>query len=261
MHLHRRRKGPLTVTIVNWAGVNVGDDAIFSSLLTLLRNEYGPDARIFVIADNSKKVVDRYDLDRIADIFEFYHPHELIKVLRMLRDTDLVIFGGGDLINGDMTSMSLLGMAQMLGIPVMCCAVGVLPFERSWRSMITKAVLDSMKVITVRDESSARRLKEMGIRSNVHVTADLAFLLEKGSGDRSSVGLVHDEGSYRIGVNVRSQDEMYDFYAKWDDEKIMDVIANACDELIRDNDASVYFIPMEKFEEHAMITIPRCTMT
>ena len=43
-------KKDLGIIIANWAGVNLGDDAIFSALLNIIRNKVSKNANIFVLS-------------------------------------------------------------------------------------------------------------------------------------------------------------------------------------------------------------------
>lgn len=239
-------EGQVTVTIANWAGVNTGDDAIFSALLSSIRELVDPQARIFVVADNEREIRRRYDVDDTASIFEFYLSPHRSKVVKFLRESDLLIFGGGDLISGELTSMSLLALAKGFGVPVMCCGVGVVPIASPFRKKVTRAVLDRIDLITVRDRDSAVRLAELGVRTDlVKETADLAFLLSPTRSMEQSCLLEAVVRPITIGLNVRSQDEMYSFYALWSEDICIDTFAEVCDRLICDHGARILFIPME----------------
>ena len=133
-----------TITIANWAGVNMGDDAIFSSLLSALRSNIPGKLRVFVLSDNEKEIARKYKIDGVAPIFEYYRPENLPRVLGFLRRSDLVIYGGGDLLNGDLTSLSFLRMAKLLGVPVVCCGVGVLPVKNPVQRALAQSALNSL---------------------------------------------------------------------------------------------------------------------
>jgi len=241
------RRPETTVTIVNWAGVNAGDDAIFSALLAALRSSIPGVLRIFVLTDNEKEVGRKYRVDGAAPLFEYYRPKNLPTVLGFLRRSDLVIYGGGDLLNGDLTSLSFLRMAKTLGVPVVCCGVGALPIENRVQRALARSTLSSLDLITVRDPESLRILTDLGVdRVPVKLTADLAFLLLPRLHDDPLTEVKGDNGaSMTVGINVRSQDPMYNFYSRWDEGDFLDTITSTCNSLIQELDAHVIFLPME----------------
>ncbi|WP_019176341.1 polysaccharide pyruvyl transferase family protein [Methanomassiliicoccus luminyensis] len=244
-------KDELTITIANWAGVNTGDDAIFSSLLNVLKSAVSSKLTVYVLADNEKEIQRKFhSVAGTAPIFEYYKPQHLPRVLGFLRRSDLVIYGGGDLINGDLCSMSFLRLAKLMGVPVMCCSVGALPLQSSFQRFFTRRALNCMDAITVRDESSKDRLQALGVdKVPIQATADLAFLLlPKLDGNRLLENNGHSGASMTIGVNVRSQDEMYYFYSTWDEDKFLDTVASVCNRIISDLDAHIVFLPMETCE-------------
>lgn len=243
-------KDELTITIANWAGVNTGDDAIFSSLLNALTSAVPAKVTVYVLADNEKEIQRKYSVAGTAPLFEYYKPQYLPRVLGFLKRSDLVIYGGGDLINGDLCSMSFLRLAKLLGVPVMCCSVGALPMMSSFQRFFTRRALNSMDAISVRDESSKDRLQALGVdKVPVHATADLAFLLlPKLHGNRLLEGNGHNGASMTVGMNVRSQDEMYYFYSTWDEDRFLDTVTKVCNRIIGDLDAHIVFLPMETCE-------------
>ncbi len=236
-----------TITIANWAGVNMGDDAIFSSLLSALRSNIPGKLRIYVLSDNEREIERKYKVDGTAPIFEYYRPENLPRVLGFLRRSDLVIYGGGDLLNGDLTSLSFLRMAKMLGVPVVCCGVGVLPIENPVQRALAQSALNSLDLITLRDPDSMKRLEELGVTAvPTRLTADLAFLLlPKLHGDHLTEVEGNNGASITVGINVRSQDPMYRFYSQWDEDGFLDTMTSTCNRLIEELDAHILFLPME----------------
>lgn len=236
-----------TITIANWAGVNMGDDAIFSSLLSALRSNIPGKLRIFVLSDNEREIDRKYKIDGVAPIFEYYRPENLPRVLGFLRRSDLVIYGGGDLLNGDLTSLSFLRMAKLLGVPVVCCGVGVLPVKNPVQRALAQSALNSLDLITLRDLDSMKRLEELGVTGvPTRLTADLAFLLlPKLHGDHLTAVEGDNGASITVGINVRSQDPMYRFYSQWDEDGFLDTMISTCNRLIEELDAHILFLPME----------------
>jgi len=238
-------KKEINIAIANWAGVNTGDDAIFSALLNLIRDKVSKNARIFVLADNDKLIKAKYDVEDAVRIFEFYKPNNLLKVIHFLRKSDLVVYGGGDIVSGNIQSMSFIGLTKMLGLPVMYCGVGVVPIK-SWLSrFFTKLVSNLVDLITVRDENSKYLLNSWGInKPPIYVTGDLAFVLQSSGKDRISQILLREgiKNNMKIGMNVRPCESMYSFYHS--NRLSYKVMAEVCDHIVEKYNAKITFFPM-----------------
>lgn len=95
---------------------------------------------------------------------------------------DLVIDLSGDGLTEDygphvvLSHLYPLMMAQELGRPTMVCAQSIGPFR--WTTPLVRRVLDGAACITPRDQPTADRLRAMGVKSRIEVTADLAHLLQ-----------------------------------------------------------------------------------
>lgn len=237
-----------TITIANWAGVNSGDDAIFLALLDLIRNEVSKNVRIFVLADNDKLVRTKYNIEDAVRIFEFYRFYNLRKVIKFLRKSEIVIYGGGDLISGDIRSMSFIGLAKILGLPVICCGVGVIPIKSRFARLYTRIILNHVDLITLRDEESKRCLEKMGVtKPPIYVTADLAFLLAPNFNQNrliQTVGNEIEDANIKIGINIRPYEPMYSFYSIWAEDNFLRIIAKVCDQMIDRYNAKIVFLPM-----------------
>ena len=234
------------IIIANWAGVNTGDDAIFTVLLNIVSQNISNDASIYVLADNDKLIKSKYNINDAIRIFDFYKLHNLKKLFRFLRASHLVIYGGGDIISGNIESISFIALALIVGLPVMCCGVGVIPIKSPLKRFFTKFVLNRVTSITVRDEESKQRLDLMRvIKPKVIVTSDLAFLLSPNPNcDEILQKIRIDKTKLKIGVCIRPFSSMYDFYGFWRDKLLIKDIGVMCDYLTERFDATIIFIPM-----------------
>ena len=241
-------KKDIGIVIANWAGVNIGDDAIFSVLLNIVRSKISKNAKIFVLADNDKAIRANYDITDAARLFDFYKLRNLEKVVRFLRESDIVIYGGGDLISGNLKSMSFLGMAQLLGLPIICCGVGVIPVKFQLKRIFTRIVLNHANLITVRDRKSEKRLHELGVnKPKTIVTSDLAFLLSPNLSQNILLQEINQHSynsKIKIGINVRPFDPMYSSYRIWTEDKLIIDMPTVCDSIIEKYNATLVFIPM-----------------
>lgn len=238
-------KKETNITIANWAGVNTGDDAIFSALLNLIQTKVSRKAKIFVLADNDKLIKTKYDVIDAVRIFEYYKPKKLLKVIRFLHESDLVIYGGGDIVSGNIQSITFIGLAKLLGLPVMYCGVGAVPIKSRFVRFLFKIVSNHVDLVTVRDEKSKHILNDLGInKPPIYVTGDLALALQPADSNRISQ-ILKNEGidrNVKIGVNIRPYDSMYSFYTS----KGLDLnkIAEVCDNIIIKYNAQIIFFPM-----------------
>ena len=249
-------KRKVVITIANWAGVNTGDDVIFEALGNLIQrfvNELKlEDAELFVLADNDfsimKRYKNKYNIVDAIRIFEFYKLTNILKTIKFLIKSDLLIYGGGDLINGNIPSMTLLGLAKIFGLPVILIGVGVIYPPSNIARFITTLVLNHVDVICVRDERSRQCLERLGItKPRIYNSSDLVFTLtptlEK-SKIRMVINKLKKNNKLLVGVNVRPYDLMYSEYSTWNTEEIIDLFADMCDALIKIYNAKIIFIPM-----------------
>lgn len=239
------------IIVESWAGTsNLGDNAIFSGLLNLIRSKISRNASIFAIVANDKIIKANYDVDDSVAISESFRPSKLVKILSFLRRSNLLVFGGGDVVGGNIRTMLLLILAKILGIPIMFCGVGVIPVDNCFIRFVMRWILNSIELITVRDNYSLDILrKKYNIaRPSVYVTGDLAFSMQPPVKNFSAPG-----AKLKVGVNVRPYSSMYSFYCpKWPDN-VYEIIAEACDHLIDRYDANIVFFPLEQMGPYSDI--------
>lgn len=120
-----------------------------------------------------------------------YYSHGLHSVDRMnlrcladtLRGSDLLISGGGSLLQDTTSVRSLLyyvaviRIANILKVPVMYYAQGLGPLHRKLSRKLVAGAANRAAAITVRDQSSADLMAEIGVSQRVEITADPAFAL------------------------------------------------------------------------------------
>ncbi len=155
---------------------NLGDEAVLAGAVTGFRRLL-PDCELAALSDNP---------DATSTL------HGIAAHRRGVRDAkaaigacDAFLLGGGGLLQ-DVTSwrsplyyLALLDAARRARKPVIVFAQGMGPLQRAWIRRLAKTELDRVDLVTVRDSASAEFLKELGVtRPPVHVTADLALLLE-----------------------------------------------------------------------------------
>lgn len=171
---------------------NFGDEAILGILLDKLK-----DCNVTVMTANPRKTFDTYGVHTI-------HTFSYDLVMRELARCDVLISGGGSLLQNVTSDASLLfytmiiRFALMMKKEVMIFAQGIGPIKGFWMNFITKGVLKGCKYISVRDEQSKKLLDKWKIKSNL--VCDPVYSLEVENPERTS----------KIGIQLRKYDTLTD---------------------------------------------------
>ncbi len=155
---------------------NSGDDCILKAIIDSLRSQK-PNIQIIALSNNPAETESTYN---VKSIHRFNIPLIFIKLL----STKLLISGGGSLVQ-DVTSdksliyyLGIIRLAKLAGTKVMLYANGIGPIRKKKNYGKVRRALKNVDVITLREDSSLRELKEIGVNtSNTYVTADPAFKL------------------------------------------------------------------------------------
>lgn len=150
------------VTVSGYYGFdNFGDEAILQVLISNLKEI---NADITVISHNPQKTSQTYDVKTV-------YTYNIFEIINKINLTDVVISGGGSLLQ-DVTSIrSLLYYLFIIFWAVLCCkrliifAQGIGPVNNKFARCLTKNLLKRACLITVRDERSKKLLNEWGIDS------------------------------------------------------------------------------------------------
>ncbi len=155
---------------------NIGDEAILASTVSAIRAK-DPSIRITVLSKSPRETARTYGICAVPRM-------SFAQVVGALRGSDLVIFGGGSLLQ-DSTSfrslvyyLSILFLSHLLNKPVVVYANGIGPLTSKTGRNLTRIALSRVKQITVRDFESRDLLRDIGVNRHIRVTADPAFLLE-----------------------------------------------------------------------------------
>ncbi|HHY75434.1 MAG TPA: polysaccharide pyruvyl transferase CsaB [Firmicutes bacterium] len=156
---------------------NLGDEAILASTVEALRRRT-PETEIWVLSANPEETTLSYGI-------RAFNRMSPIDLLRAVGGTDLVVFGGGSLLQDATSFRSLLYyigiiyLAKVLGKPLVVYANGIGPLGSRASRCLTRSALLTAREITLRDPESEAVLREIGLptEGKVSVTADPAFLL------------------------------------------------------------------------------------
>ncbi len=235
-------KNPKVVMSGYFGFDNSGDDAILKAIVKDLRSK-DPYVSIKVLSKDPEKTRELCPVFS-ANRFSFK------EVLSSIKEADILISGGGSLLQ-DVTStrsllyyLTLMTVAQIMKKKVIVYANGIGPIQKNINRILTRWVLNRTDVITLRDNSSYEYIKEIGVKnSNVFVTADPVFTLEAANVDRvneiyTAEGIKSEDPV--IGISVRN----------WkNEESIVKSIATSIKNISEKTGAQILLIPMHYPED------------
>jgi len=155
---------------------NSGDDLVLQSIVMDLKARRA-DLSITVLSRRPRETRSQYGVNAI-------YRFNLFSIWKLLRRTRLLITGGGSVIQ-DLTSthsliyyLWIIRTAGRLGVSNMLYANGIGPIRNAANINRVRRTLDSVELITLREEDSYALLRSIGVSSpRIHVTADAVFNL------------------------------------------------------------------------------------
>ena len=171
----RKPKKAIDAVISGYYGSNNhGDDILLKAITDDLRKIH-PEIKITVISKRPKETKQIYNVESIQ---RFNFP----RIIMTLKKTNLLIMGGGSLIQ-DLTSTKsliyyvfVMNLAARARAKVMLYANGIGPLKLEKNRLRAVAALEKVEKITLRDQQSKITLQELGLKNeNIIVTADAAF--------------------------------------------------------------------------------------
>lgn len=216
---------------------NSGDDALLMSIIEDIKSVY-ENAEITVLSASPKDTRKDYSVSAV-------HRYNIFTVLAKILRCDLLISGGGTLIQDATSTKSLLyylgiiRIAKLFKRKVMLYANGIGPLTSFKNIEKTKNVLNEVDLITLRDENSVKELEHIGVTEpEIHLTADPAFLLmpdERAEEILANYGIPADKPLLCVSVR-KSKNSPQNF------EKIM---AEFCDYAADKHGFFTVFLPMQ----------------
>ncbi len=216
---------------------NSGDDAILKAIIKDIREE-NPKLDIVVLSNNPRKTENMYSVKAI-NRFKF------VELINGIRNTHLLISGGGSLLQ-DVTStrsllyyLAVMALAKIFRKPVMVYANGIGPINKNGNRFLTKLVLNSANLITLRDDDSKSYLEKMNIKNkNIVVTADPVFTLDAAPKDIienifKKEGIPSDKKF--IGISIRPWKKA---------DNLVEIISKVIDHITEKYNVNIILIPM-----------------
>jgi polysaccharide pyruvyl transferase CsaB len=234
--------------------MNLGDEAILEGILGELRATVP--AEVTVFSRNPADTLARHHVERAISTRALTRR----QMTPYIEELDLLILGGGGILYDRDAEEYLreVFIANELGIPVMLYAISAGPLATQ---AARRAVQDALNaspppVISVRDRLGYRLLEDVGVTSEIHLTADPAFLLEP---EQFSEQALEAEGvnldRHLVGFSVREPGPAAPHIRP---EEYYALLANAADFMVRRYDAEVVFVPMETTDvQHSHAVVAR----
>lgn len=155
---------------------NFGDDAILSVLCEKLKSL---SADITVISANPQKTAKDFLVNSVKNF-------DLPNLLKTISDSEILISGGGSLLQ-DVTSLKsllyysfVLFSALVMRKDVIIFAQGIGPLNRRISKLLVKSILQHAKFVSVRDEKSQALLADWNINAKL-VNDPVFFIVNSGN--------------------------------------------------------------------------------
>jgi polysaccharide pyruvyl transferase CsaB len=223
----------------SYGGLNLGDEAILQTIISLLRSHLG-NLEITVFSKNPEDTLKRHNVERAVPVRKMNRNEVLPEVQRL----DFFILGGGGILFDGEARIFLreVMLAKEASVPVIVYAISVGPLRDPMEQGIVREWLNRVDLLIVRERLAQRMLEDIGVTKEIIVSADSALLLEPEEVDEAVLKREDIYGKKLIGISVREpgpamQVDLQKYYA---------YVANATDYMVERFEAEAVFIPMER---------------
>lgn len=217
---------------------NSGDDAILHAVCQDIKSQ-DENCEITVMSNNPESTEKEYGVRAIKR-------YDMVAVLKEMRKADIVIFGGGSLLQ-DVTSsrslqyyLTIMRLATMMKKKTMLYANGVGPINNLKNQKATVRVLNKLNVLTVRDRESYNFLFRIGInQEKLKLSADPVYNIKSEKSDVDKLLAKHSierNGEKYVAVVFRTFGEDLSYTRD---------IAKVCDKIYEEFNLRILFAPME----------------
>jgi polysaccharide pyruvyl transferase CsaB len=161
----------MRITVAGWIGsTNLGDEFVFAGVRRAIQQAFG-DADITALSINPDNTRETHGVSAV-------HANDPLKVTKAVKQADLVVFGGGGLIQHETSPFNLpyhlsrTAIALMLQKPVVALGLGVSPITAPVAKRLVP-LLARFSGVTVRDVRSQAVLHAFGV--DARVACDMAW--------------------------------------------------------------------------------------
>ncbi|MCD6162698.1 MAG: polysaccharide pyruvyl transferase family protein [candidate division Zixibacteria bacterium] len=186
-----------TILILGYYGnANTGDEAILSCMLNQLRDIY-PDMEFCVLSGNTDFTSKMHKTASLPNILPSNYVRYIIGMLgrnrvnfintlnRIKESSALIVVGGGLFFDKPAKNKYLLEFLGKIswmkksGKTINVIGVGVGPLYENKSKIALRKILNTVDLITVRDNESKEALNQIGVSNpETYITGDIAILLE-----------------------------------------------------------------------------------
>lgn len=247
---------------------NFGDDIILLSIINMLYETIA-DIKITVLSRDICPIPEGISPFQVVSRFD------IEKVIKLIKEADLLICGGGGLLQ-DYSGFDILDhfsyknkginyyavpieIAYILGKPAMLYAIGVGPLFNQQSVQYIRTILNWVKVVTVRDKESKELLDGISSNANVTITADPAVnyynkLIQsdsnnsKNSDNKNENFPTLDKENIYIGICLRNW-----FFDNNSCEHFVTIISNIINFIITQFDYKIILFPFNNCKSDAKL--------
>ncbi|MDR0863206.1 MAG: polysaccharide pyruvyl transferase CsaB [Oscillospiraceae bacterium] len=214
---------------------NAGDEAILQAVHSAIESCASERVKleITVLSRSPQATREMYGFTAVSRF-------NVLRVVRVLRRGDILVFGGGSLLQDQTSTRSLLyyvniiRLAKLLGARVILYANGIGPVTRPANRRRVARVVSRADVITLRDGVSARELRDMGVKNELIVTSDPVFATRPPDVTQRAASYL--PSSPYVAVSIRESRENPDFPAR---------VARLCDRIAAEQHREILLVPMQ----------------
>lgn len=187
--MKRSPKRKKSIVVSGYYGYrNMGDDAI----LDMICRDYADDCKLTVLSFRPEETERLYPVKAVKRF-------QLPQVLRTIKGADLLLSGGGSLLQ-DKTStrsllyyLSILKIAQLCRVPSVLYAAGIGPLRSPRNRKRVARVLRNVDLITLRERESLTLVEQLCPGKQALLTADPVFHMEA-SPDSAAMEILRQNG-------------------------------------------------------------------
>lgn len=227
---------------------NIGDESILKAVIDNLREKLD-DIEITVLSQNPKSTEEKYQV-KAVDRKSFF------AILKAMKKTDLLISGGGSLLQ-DVTSkrsilyyLIIMWIAKLFRKDFFIYSQGIGPIVGKMNRRLTAKTLKWSSGIVVRDITSKEFLVEMGLpEEQVTVTADPVLRIKKadltiGQEILLKEGFIADKSKLTVGFAIRERKLKSDFVKE---------LCVSVNNILQEQNGQVVLIPFHFSEDMAVV--------
>ncbi len=216
---------------------NSGDDAILHAVCQDIK-AVNPKNKIVVMSNNPESTEKEYGVRAI-------NRFSVKDVFKAMSQADIVVFGGGSLLQDVTSSKSLyyylgvMKMATLMKKKTILYANGVGPIKEPANQIKTRKILKKLTKVTVRDEESYDFVRGLGVSEDkLTLTADPVYNLQTEKQDLQQY-------LQKQGIELKNEYIPVMFRKFGDNLDYVNKMADICDSIIENFGFDILFTPME----------------